>query len=77
MPDTTRTKAQQRAYLERRNALWCSLRLLEPGDAGVEELMLELGELTGQTRTQIEQGLGWLENESGLSKVFQNPMSEI
>jgi len=63
MPDSNRSKAEQRAYLERRNDLWRKLRQLEPGDAGVEEVMLELSQWTGQTRAQIEQGLGWLENE--------------
>ena len=70
MPDSNRTKAEQRAYLERRNALWRKLRLLEPHDAGVEQAMLELSEFTGQTRAQIEQGLGWLENESDLQEIL-------
>jgi len=70
MPDSTRSKAAQRAYLERRNELWHKLRLLEPHDAGVEQAMLELGEFTGQTRAQIVQGLGWLEHESDSQEVL-------
>ena len=70
MPDSNRTKAEQRAYLERRNELWRSLRLLEPEDAGVEELLLKLQEWTGQTRAQIERGLGWLEHESDSQEVL-------
>jgi len=63
MSDSNRSKAEQRAYLERRNALWYKLRLLEPGDAGAEEALLELQEFTGQTRAEILRGLGWLEHE--------------
>jgi hypothetical protein len=63
MPDSKRSKTEQRAYLERRNALWQKLRLLEPEDAGVEELLLELAQFTGQTRAQIQQGLGWPQQE--------------
>ena len=61
MQDSKRSKTEQRAYLERRNALWQKLRLLEPTDTGVEELLLELEKFTGQTRAQIEKGLGWPE----------------
>ncbi len=61
--DSSRTKEQQRAYLERRNALWHRLRLLEPGGEGAEDAIRELAQWTGQTRAEIERGLGWLEPE--------------
>ena len=56
MQDSRRSKTEQRAYLERRNALWQKLRLLEPGDEGVEELLLELAQFTRQTRVEIWRG---------------------
>ncbi|MBC7646424.1 MAG: hypothetical protein H7095_04845 [Pseudopedobacter sp.] len=65
MQDSRRSKTEQRAYLERRNALWQKLRLLEPGDEGVEELLLELAQFTRQTRVEIWRGLGWVEYEQG------------
>lgn len=65
MQDSRRSKTEQRAYLERRNALWQKLRLLELGDEGVEELLLELAQFTRQTRAEIWRGLGWVEYEQG------------
>lgn len=58
------SKTLQRALLERRNALWFQLRLLEEpqdiqADPRLEGLISELMALTKFSRQQIWAGLGW------------------
>ena len=58
------SKTSQRAFLERRNALWFQLRLLEepqdiPADPQLESVISELMALTKLSREQIWAGLGW------------------
>jgi hypothetical protein len=48
-----------RAFLQRRNALWQQLRDLEPEDPSSEALLIELEDLIGWPRARILKGLGW------------------
>jgi hypothetical protein len=54
----------QGEFLRQRNALWRSLRDLEPDNPKAEVLLLELMRLTRWPRTKILAGLGWNEPES-------------
>jgi hypothetical protein len=47
-----------REFLVRRNALWATLRGLEPGAAAFEETLSELSALIGWNRARILAGLG-------------------
>ena len=49
----------QAEFLRQRNALWRSLRDLEPDDPKVERILLELMGLTRWPRAKILAGLGW------------------
>lgn len=59
-------EGQGREFLERRNALWATLRGLEPGAAAFEETLSELSALIGWNRARILAGLGL--SEQGLSE---------
>jgi hypothetical protein len=54
----------QGEFLRQRNALWRSLRTLEPDNPKVEALLLELMRLTRWPRAKILAGLGWNELDS-------------
>ncbi len=58
------SKNSRREFLERRNALWFQLRLLEgpqdiSADPQLEAVMSELMALTKFSREQVWAGLGW------------------
>ena len=53
----------QGEFLRQRNALWRSLRDLEPDDLRVEPILFELMRLTRWPREKILAGLGWNEAE--------------
>ena len=53
----------QGEFLRQRNALWKSLRDLEPDDLRAEPILLELMRLTRWPRAKILAGLGWSEPE--------------
>lgn len=58
------SKNSKRTFLERRNALWFQLRLLEgpqdiSADPQLEEVISELMALTKLSREQVWAGLGW------------------
>ncbi|WP_019009530.1 hypothetical protein [Deinococcus aquatilis] len=57
-------EALGREFLERRNALWAALRVLEPGSAAFEALLTELSALIGWNRARILGGLGLSEAEA-------------
>ena len=51
----------QAEFLRQRNALWKSLRDLEPDDPRAEPVIIELMRLTRWPRAKILAGLGWNE----------------
>ena len=53
------TPATRGEFLRRRNALWASLRALEPDDPAAEDLIDRLTRLTRLTRDEVLRGLGW------------------
>ncbi|THF71113.1 hypothetical protein E7T06_04750 [Deinococcus sp. Arct2-2] len=60
-----------REFLVRRNALWATLRGLEPGAAGFEGTLSELSALIGWNRARILAGLGLV--DLGLPETETGP----
>ena len=61
-----------REFLVRRNALWATLRALEPG-AAFEEALSELSALIGWNRARILAGLGLLEQDVSDARADAGP----
>ncbi|SEJ45849.1 hypothetical protein SAMN04488058_108120 [Deinococcus reticulitermitis] len=55
---SVRSSPEQREYLRRRNALWVRLRTLSEASPEFEEVLAELGALTGWDRARLLAGLG-------------------
>lgn len=65
-----------RDFLVRRNALWATLRGLEPGSVPFEATLSELSALIGWNRVRILAGLGLSElglSEQSLAEVEARP----
>lgn len=61
MPSPPSPEVRER--LRRRNALWARLRTLPEGSLEFEEVLAELGGLTGWDRARLLAGLGWPEEQ--------------